>query len=172
MGDACDAASLIPRSPNASPDAFLSRKEASSALPISHPVPPFRRTGPCAKLNDFRYRKAHSDVVTSFCATVGRANALKSIKLSIACCSSAARCYFGFCEIIRSPAYPFSERTVLLRRAIFNDGRTIWNLRKFHPPSLILPHLARRLVFRGGFQHCKGLLSASQGEPTAQLRPM
>ena len=41
------------------------------------------------------------------------------------------RVFFNFCEIIPAPACPASERTGLLRIAIFNDGRAYGNYVNF-----------------------------------------
>ena len=126
-----EAEAIITRVRDASLQASASALDvARSAIRAPSPSD-FLQLGTSARLKSFRSAHTPRDSVRVFCQAVKKINALKSIRFSPPCFSSALRCYFSFCELAAITAFAVSELDILLRRAIFKDGRTYGNYTNF-----------------------------------------
>ena len=103
----------------AAPSEKLTRKPAGPSI------------GPCARLKALRATRVPRGQILRYCTAGMRRKAIRAIQLSLPAFASAARCFFSFCELISVPAFPVSERAVLLWSAIFNEGRTYGNYLNF-----------------------------------------
>ena len=115
--------------------ASLQADTATLDVPQASPKPSgpanFGRMGPTARLAAFRKSKTPMVSVLYFRRAGKNLNAIKPIRESLPCFSSALGCYFSFCELSATPAFPVSTRAIILRGAIFNDGRTFGNYANF-----------------------------------------
>ena len=74
------------------------------------------------------------------------------------------RCYFAFSELSAIPAFPVSERTVLLRSAICNDGRTFGHYANFVRNACFFLNVSTAWFSSAVINTVNGLRSAGKGK--------
>ena len=159
-----EAEAIITRPRAASLEDSTAARDFSEAALSDITQTDFLRMGPAARLEAFRASGTPKDLLLTFCQAGQKLNALKSIRCSIPCFSSALRCYFSFCELTALPASPVSERAILLRGAIFNDGKTFGNYLNFVRKACFFLSEPAAWFSNAVINTVRGIRSAGKGE--------